>query len=218
MRKSTMAAALAFGAVAAAGLAGVAAGQESGTLFHVGTNTKHTNIAFVSEAEIETIHGTTNEIAGTVFFAFDDLKGKTSLTVPVASLRTGIPTRDEHLRSDQWLDAEKFPDITLTSSDIALTVKNAERGIYDAKLKGTLTIHGVARDRTLDATVVKLPESIAKKLGAGQWVKLTAKFDVQLADHDIEIPNPGQVGPKVSETWSVAVSLFATTAAPERRR
>ena len=205
-----------IGIVAAGAVVGGAAAQESGTLFHFGTHTKHTNIAFVSEAEIETIHGTTNEMSGTFLVSFDELKGKTNLTIPVAGLRTGIETRDEHLRSDTWLDAANHPDITLTSSDIALTVKDADRGIYTAKLKGKLTIHGVTKERDLDATVVRLPQAATKGLGEGEWVKVTSRFDVKLADHDVKIPAP-QVAPKVSEVWSVSFSAFATTTAPRER-
>jgi polyisoprenoid-binding protein YceI len=205
------------GAALSVGSLSVADAQESGTLFHLGTGTKHTNIAFVSEAEIETIHGTTNEMSGTFFADFEGLKGKCSLTVPVSGLHTGIATRDEHLRSDQWLDAEKHPNITLTSAEITLTEKKPGR-VYSAKIKGKLTVHGVTKERTIDATVIRLPEKLGKKMGDGEWLKLTARFDVNFDDHGITIPNAEQVGPKVSKTWSVSASVFATTEAPSRRR
>ncbi len=214
----TLAGALVVGiGLAAAALSGGAAAQESGTLYHFGSDTKHTNIAFVSEAEIETIHGTSNEMTGTFFVDFDALEGKCSLTIPVSGLKTGIATRDDHLRSDAWLDAAQHPNITLTSSAIELTVKNAERGIYEAKLKAKLTVHGVTKSRELTATVIKLPEAIGKRLGDGEWTKVSARFDVKLGDHDVSIPNPEMVGPKVSETWNVSFSAFATSTAPRRR-
>lgn len=203
---------------AAAFAAALPAGaQESGTLFHLGAGSKHTNIAFVSEAEIETIHGTTNQMSGTFFVDFEALTGRCNLTVPVAGLRTGIPTRDEHLRSDAWLDAEKHRNITLTSSAITLTEKKPGR-VYTATIKGELTVHGVAKERTIEATVIRLPEKLGKKMGAGDWVKLTSRFDVQFEDHEITIPNAEQVGPKVSTTWSVSASVFATTEAPKTKR
>jgi polyisoprenoid-binding protein YceI len=218
MRNSTIAVVVTVGLVSGLAAAlGSAAAQDSGTLFHVGTSAKHTNIAFVSEAEIETIHGTTNDMSGTFFVNFEELKGKTNLKIPVAGLRTGIATRDEHLRSDVWLDAEQFPEITLTSSEIVLTAKNAERGIYEAAVDGKLTVHGVSKERSFAATVIKLPESVSKRLGDGEWVKITAKFDVKLSDHDVAIPNPELIGPKVSDTWSVSISLFGTSTVPRGR-
>jgi polyisoprenoid-binding protein YceI len=192
-----------------------AGAQESGTLFHLGAGSKHTNIAFVSEAEIETIHGTTNQMSGTFFVDFDELTGKCNLTVPVAGLRTGIPTRDEHLRSDQWLDAEAHPNITLTSSEITLTETKPGR-VYTAEIKGKLTVHGVEKERTIEATVIRLPEKLGKKMGAGDWVKLSSRFEVNFDDHGITIPNAEKVGPKVSKTWSVSASVFATTEAPKK--
>ena len=220
MRIQLITGALVLAAAAFAGTAvvsnGAAGAQESGTLYHLGTGTKHTNIAFVSEAEIETIHGTTNQMSGTFFVNFDELKGKCNLRIPVDGLRTGIPTRDEHLRSDAWLDAEKHPLITLTSSDITLTEKKKGR-LYDARIKGKLTVHGVEKERTIEATVIRLPEKLGKKMGAGEWVKLTSRFDVHFDDHGITIPNAEQVGPKVSKTWNVSANVFATTEAPTRR-
>ncbi len=215
MRTSLIAGALAL--VVTAGLAGgAAAAQDSGTLYYFGSHTKHTNISFVSEAEIETIYGSSNEMGGQCFLDLEDGKGKCSLSIPVSGLKTGLPTRDEHLRSDQWLDAENYPEITLKSGDITLTAKNAAKGIYTAKVKGNLTIHGVTHERTIDATVTKLPASVAKRLGKGSWVKVAARFDVKFGDHDIKIPNADMVGPKVSETWNVAFSAFASTTKPGR--
>ncbi len=196
---------------------GVADAEESGALYHFGTNVKHTNIAFVSEAEIETIHGTTHEMSGTFSVDFDELTGKCKLVVPVKGLHTGIEKRDEHLQSDAWLDAEKFPSITLECSSIKLTEKKAGR-VYSAKLKAKLTVHGVTKERELDATIIRLPAKLGKKMGAGDWVKVTSRFDVEFDDHGITIPNAEQVGPKVSKTWSVSVSVFATTEAPRRKR
>jgi len=55
-------------------------------------------------------------------------------------------------------------------------------------------------------------------MGAGDWVKLSSRFDVGFDDHGITIPNAEQVGPKVSKTWSVSASVFATSEAPKKKR
>ncbi len=64
--------------------------------------------------------------------------------IDVASLSTGVKKRDQHLLSDEILDAKKYPRITFKSARIQMDSKN--RG----KITGDLTIHGVTRPVTLD--------------------------------------------------------------------
>ncbi len=61
------------------------------------------------------------------------------------SLWTGEPDRDAHLKSADFLDAERHPKITFRST----TVQQA--GCHQYKVTGELTIRGVTRSVTLDA-------------------------------------------------------------------
>jgi polyisoprenoid-binding protein YceI len=59
-------------------------------------------------------------------------------------LWTGDPARDAHLRSPDFLDVERFPQITFRGSDVRL------RGASEAVVLGELTIRGVTRVVGLD--------------------------------------------------------------------
>ena len=188
------------------------AAEDAGKVYRFGTDEKHTNVTFVSEADVENIYGSTHAAKGQTWIDFDALKGKCSISVPVSTMKTGVDLRDEHLRSDAWLDAEQFPDITLSSTGFDLVEKNKAKGIYETKFKGKLTIHGVTKDLETTVKVVKISAEMAKVFGdGGDWVRVTAGFDVTLKDFNVTIPD-GPVVAKVSPTWTVKFDCYATTA------
>ncbi|MDP3852840.1 YceI family protein [Phenylobacterium sp.] len=74
-----------------------------------------------------------------------------SATIDPRSLETDYPDAakldfDGELAGPNWLDAAKFPQMTFKSTKVEVT------GANTAKLTGDLTLHGVTRPVTLDAT------------------------------------------------------------------
>jgi polyisoprenoid-binding protein YceI len=67
-------------------------------------------------------------------------------TIEAASLNTRSEQRDAHLRSADFLDAEKYPTLTFKSKRVEQSGKNRGR------LIGDLTIRGVTREVALDLT------------------------------------------------------------------
>jgi polyisoprenoid-binding protein YceI len=65
--------------------------------------------------------------------------------IDVRSLSTGVTKRDEHILSDEMLDAARYPHMTFKSTKVA------PRGGNRARVHGDLTIHGVTRPVVLDA-------------------------------------------------------------------
>jgi polyisoprenoid-binding protein YceI len=80
------------------------------------------------------------------------------LIIDAASLDTGHAKRDKHLRSADFFDAEKYPEITFKSSKITPAGKDK----YN--VTGTLTIHGVSKEVTLPVTFL----GFAKDPGGNQ--------------------------------------------------
>lgn len=175
--------------------------------YHFGVNESRTNISFVSKADIETIVGTTHAISGSATVDWDAGTASVKLEVPVASLRTGIDARDEHLRGENWLNEPKFPLISFTADKAA---KSGDRWTLD----GQFSLHGVAKALRVEAEVRRIPDELAKKvnLGPGEWIRVRAEWTVRLSDHGVQVP--GAIGNKVSDSWQVAIDLFASTEKP----
>lgn len=72
---------------------------------------------------------------------------KVTMTVDTNSVNTNHADRDKHLRSDDFLDVEKYPKATFTSSSFQM---EGDKG----QLKGQLTLHGVTKEITVDVTKV----------------------------------------------------------------
>ncbi len=66
------------------------------------------------------------------------------LTADVASINTDVEMRDNHLKSPDFFDAEKYPKLSFKSTSI----KPAGKNKY--KLSGDLTLHGVTKPVTMD--------------------------------------------------------------------
>ena len=70
------------------------------------------------------------------------------VSVPVATVQTTSAKLDGELKSDQWLDAGKFPAMSFRSTKITRT------GPSTATVAGDLTLHGVTRPVVLNAKFV----------------------------------------------------------------
>jgi polyisoprenoid-binding protein YceI len=70
-------------------------------------------------------------------------RSSVSAKIDVGSIDTGIKKRDDHLRSPEFFDAEKFPAITFKSKSVKRTGERA------GDVTGDLTMHGVTREIVL---------------------------------------------------------------------
>ena len=188
--------------------------KPAGSVFYFGTADPRTTVTFESETTVETIHGVTHKMNGTATLDFEGGTGSASLGIPVESMKTGLDKRDEHMRSETWLDAAKFPDIRLQAKTLK-RVKGAEAGKKETwAYEGSVTIHGVTKDIKGEATLHRIPDELGKNLGRGSWVKVKAEFQVALKDFGIKVPE--QAAAKVNDTWDIKVDIAGTTEAPKK--
>lgn len=131
---------------------------------------KHLGIAFVDgeftklDGSVETTHDT------------DFNNAKVNFTIDVASIDTRVQMRDDHLRSDDFFNAEKFPKMTLAN---AVLSKGAD-GTFS--LVGDLTIRDVTKKVTFD--VVQNNGVITDPWG-GIRAGFTARTKINRFDYNI---------------------------------
>jgi polyisoprenoid-binding protein YceI len=106
----------------------------------------HTKIEFsVSHLVISETVGFFKTFGGTVSTTTDDFNGANiQFTVDVASISTDNEMRDNHLKSDDFFNAEKFPKMTFKSTSF----KKGEGKKY--KLTGQLTIRDITKTVEFD--------------------------------------------------------------------
>jgi polyisoprenoid-binding protein YceI len=189
-----------------------------GTIFYIDDPNSRNAASFTSEAPLESIVGTTSEVLGYVAFdPADPTKGgKGVVAVPVASINTGIPLRDEHMRSPGWLDAKKYPHIRFNIESAKEVKQVSSKGgadTYTLTLVGTLHLHGKEKGMEIPARISYLKESEKTKAFApGDLLRGTATFDINLADFGITGPAGMEIiGSKVGETPSIQVHFTASS-------
>jgi polyisoprenoid-binding protein YceI len=100
----------------------------------------HADLAFVGRHFMLTrIRGRFTDVSGEVRMAEDPADSTLSVTIGMASVSSGNDTRDEHLRSAELFDVERWPTATYRSRRVTWT------GGADATVEGELTIHGITR-------------------------------------------------------------------------
>ena len=70
---------------------------------------------------------------------------KVSVSIDATSINTPEPKRDAHLRSADFFDVEKYPELTFVSTKVEKV------GDAEYRVTGDLTIHGVTKEVVLDA-------------------------------------------------------------------
>src|SRR4029078_452331 len=109
----------------------------------------HSSVGFeVKHMMISTVRGQFREFDGTLEAAENDpATSRAWGSVKVASIDTGNAERDEHLRSPDFFDADRYPEIRFAST----RVEHVEGGTYH--VWGDLTIKDVTREVEITATV-----------------------------------------------------------------
>jgi polyisoprenoid-binding protein YceI len=171
---------------------------------------KRNQATFFSTTPLEDVTGISNAISGKVTFDVSDINTLTgTISIPVASLDTGIELRNEHLASPNWMDAEGYPDIIFKIKGVSDVKVEADNKL-SAKVTGDFTAHGVTKEVLADVTMTYLVESEqTKKRAPGDLLGVQASFNVNLSDYDIENMLIGQ---KVAEEVKIDIGMVGSNA------
>ncbi|BCR04348.1 polyisoprenoid-binding protein [Desulfuromonas versatilis] len=108
----------------------------------------HSNAQFkVQHMVITYVRGNFPDVQGTVVLDDQDItKSKVDVSITAASLDTNVEKRDNHLKSPDFFDVEKYPALTFKSKSVE------SNGNGELKVLGDLTIRGITREVELQVS------------------------------------------------------------------
>jgi polyisoprenoid-binding protein YceI len=170
--------------------------------FKIDPNHSSVNFA-VTHMTVSTVNGRFNNFEGKILFDDKDVsKSSVKVTIKTASINTDNTSRDNDLRSANYFDVEKFPEITFQS-------KSVEKKGNDYVAHGTLTIKGVSKD-------VDLPFELKGPIDAGKGGKVMgahAGLTVNRQDFGITKAPAAMIGNDVKIDLNVEAHMAAPTPA-----
>lgn len=121
---------------------------QTATLPKVGTwniDPTHSDILFtVKHLVAAKVRGSFKSFTGTIVVGDAPEQSSVRVSIDPTSIDTGTVDRDNHLRSEDFLSADEFPEISFVST----SVESADAGQY--RMVGDLSIKGVVNPVTLD--------------------------------------------------------------------
>lgn len=120
-------------------------------------------------------------------------KSSVTITLPLEGLHSGVPKLDDDLKSPNFFDAAKYPDITFKSTKVE------KAGTDGLKITGDLTAHGVTRTVILDTRINKIGDN---PMGKGPSAGFDADTTIKRSDFGV-----GRLVPNISDEVKIHISL-----------
>lgn len=199
MNKPTTKIILALAAAAAVALAAPAGAQQPGardaSKISGGTykaDPNHTQVAWsVDHFGFSTLFGMFGQITGTLELDPKNPAGaRLDIKIPMSGLTVTSEKFSTHLRGNEFLDVEKFPEATFKSTSVEVLGEKA-------RLKGDLTVHGVTQPVTLAASFHGAGENPMTK---AETVGFSATGAVKRSDFGL-----GKFSPAVSDEVDLTI-------------
>jgi polyisoprenoid-binding protein YceI len=146
-------------------------------------DTTHSSVNFhVRHLMVSKVHGRFASWSGNLVFDPEDpTRSSVEVVIDAGSVDTKEPKRDEHLRSPDFFDVEKYPQLTFKSTKVDKTSDDT------LDVHGDLTIHGVTRPVVLTVEI----GGVAKDPWGGTRAGFSAKTSISRKDFGL--------------TWNVAL-------------
>ncbi|MBX7232491.1 MAG: YceI family protein [Bdellovibrionales bacterium] len=160
----------------------------------------HSKVGFeISHLVISSVDGSFSNFDGTLKIDKDLAKSSITTTIKTDSIDTRNAKRDEHLKSADFFDATKFPQITFTSKKIT--------GKPEAlKIEGELTLHGVKKQVTLDG---KYTGAVTDAFNQRK-VAFEATTTIKRKDFGLNWSKMVEAGPVVGEEVKITLKIQAS--------
>jgi len=134
----------------------------------------HSSVGFSAKhLVISNTKGQFKDFTGVIILDEKDIsKSSVNVTIKTASISTANERRDNHLKTADFLDVEKHPEITFKSKSVMKT----DDGY---RMVGNLTIHGVTKEVTIPFTLVGPVEAMGTRIG------LEASLTIKRLDYGV---------------------------------
>lgn len=126
---------------------------------------------------ISNVKGQFTGVSGTLSLDETDLtNSRIEAVIDAASINTREPDRDKHLKSPDFFDVEKFPELSFRSTRVL------RKGEGELAVEGDLTIHGVTRRVAFE---VEGPTAPAKDPWGSTRIGLSATARINRKDYGL---------------------------------
>jgi polyisoprenoid-binding protein YceI len=156
-------------------------------------------IGFAVHQFLGTTHGKFTNFEGKIDIDRDQPENSSvTARIDVRSINTGIKRRDDHLRSPEFFNAEKYPEITFKSRRVKRS------GAQSGDIIGDLTMHGVTRPVMLHVELLSSPNQSS----ATRWGVTTDP--IRRRDYHLMFSPGAEAVSGISQTVSVKIEIEAT--------
>jgi len=166
----------------------------------------HSEVGFLVRHFVSKVRGGFTDFTGVI--KIDAEKPESSsvdFTIKVASIDTNEPKRDAHLRSPDFFDAEKFPEIRFVSKKVVRKSDTA----FD--VTGDLTMRGVTKEITLPVTF----NGLAKDPWGGERAGFETAITLDRQEYGVKWNKTlDQGGLMVGDDVAVSINLQMVKAKP----
>ncbi len=167
----------------------------------------HSSIGFrVKHMGLVDVPGYFRDFTGAINYDMKDVtKSSVEFTAKVESVDTGHDGRDKHLRSVDFFEVEKFPEMTFKSTKVEKKGKNL-------MVTGDLTMKGVTKQVSFPVTIA----GFIKDQRGGTRMGAVAETTLNRKDFGVNFGNnlPNGV-PTISDDVKIVLNIEANMAAPK---
>jgi polyisoprenoid-binding protein YceI len=159
----------------------------------------HSGVSFSVRHFVSNVSGRFRDFDGVIKYdKANPAASSVEFTVRAASIDTTNNDRDEHLRSKDFFDVQKFPTVTFSSTQVA-----AKDGTT-LNVTGNLTLHGVTRSITLPVSLLG-----AVKTPRGEKAGFETVFKIDRKEFGIIWNNVLDSGPVLGDDVKVTIEVEA---------
>ena len=158
----------------------------------------HSEVSFVvRHMMVSKVRGRFDKFEGTIVTAEDPLASSVTASVDLSSINTGQEQRDAHIRSADFFEVEKYPEMTFVST----AIKGGEEGFI---LEGDLTLKGITKTVAFNLAV----NGIGPDAYGGTRIGFSAETQIGRSQFGVNFngPIPGVPG-GVAVSENVTINL-----------